>query len=826
MTLWNDIKYAFRQLRKSPGFTVVAVISLALGIGANTAIFSALNAVLLRSLPVRSPHDLRLINWVGRNPKLSGYNGPGWSDVAGGFEMGTSFSYPAYCTLREHGTGFAEIFAFSSPMSAIVVGHGEPATTSAMAVSGNYFAGYGAGPFIGRPITPEDDKPGAELVTVITYRWWEQHCGSNPNVVGKAVTISKISFTVIGILPRNYVGPVAGDSANIYVPMSVTPRLRPTQPLDSPDTWWVQIMGRLAPGANQTQAQASLSVLFRQSLNMSKVTMDEGGIMLEDGSRGQLMLRRELAKPFFMLTIAVGMVLLIACANLAGLLLARGAARQHEMAVRAAIGARRWRLIRQSLTESLVLSLIGGGLGVVVAAWGKQILLGFMASLPEGFTFDLRTDKNVLMFTLVISLLTSLIFGILPAIRASRVDPAKALKNRSALGAPRLIMGKVLVAVQVCLSVLLMVAAGLMVRTFANLARVAPGFDPENVLLFRVRPADAGYGEKQYIDVYDRIRTAVTGIPGVRAVSFASFPLASGTSSSDDIEFQGGQNEAGRKWLTNYLEVGEDFFGTMNIPLLLGRDFTTADTAAGMAVAIVNETFVRRYFADRNPIGQTFIMHHPTSHTVQIIGISRDVKYKGVRENIVPLIYLSLRQHASRGVSFAVRSVVPPYSLMPAIRQAVAQVDPELPLSVIRTQAEVLNKSIAPDRLFALLGGSLALLAVLLSCVGLYGLMAYNVARRTSEIGIRMALGATPANVVRPILREAVVLATIGLAAGVPVALALARLIKSQLYGVAPTDPMTLIGASGLLMAVAFVSAWIPARRAMKIKPMEALRCE
>jgi predicted permease len=824
--LWQDIRYGLRMLAKSPGFTAVAVLSLALGIGANTAVFSALNAVLLRSLPVRNPHELRLINWVGRNPQYSGYNGPGTSDVPGGFTMGTSFSYPAYCTLRDGSKGFAGVFAFSSPRSVTVVGHGEPSHAGALLVSGNYFSGYGVGPLIGRAIVPEDDRPDAAPVAVISYRWWQQHCGSKPDTIGQTVSINKTTFTVVGVLPRDYLGPTSGDSTDILVPLSSQPQIWPTRLLNSPDQWWVQIMGRLAPGADEAQAQAGLSVLFHQSLGLSKTKMDEGGILLEDGSRGQLMLRRQLAKPFFLLTAVVGVVLLIACANLAGLLLTRGAARRHEMAVRAAMGAGRWRLIRQSLIESLVLSLIGAVLGLVVAVLGRQSLLGFLAWNQESSRFDLRTDTHVLSFTFAITVFTSLVFGILPAIRVSRTDPAHALKNRSALGAPRLVLGKVLVAVQVGLSVLLVIGAGLMIRTFVNLARVAPGFDPENTLLFRVRPADAGYDEQRFIDVYDRIRTALVAIPGVQAVTFSGFPLVSGTSSSDFIEFQGGGSEAGQKLLTNYLEVGDDFLHTMNIPLLLGRDLNAADNAGSSPVAIVNQTFARHYFPGENAVGKTFISYHPTTRTVQIVGVAGDTKYNRVRADIPPLMYLSQRQYASRAVSFAVRSALPPFSLLPAVRRAVAAVDSDLPLSMVRTQEQVLDESVAADRLFASLGGALAFLAILLSCIGLYGLMAYNVARRTQEIGLRMALGATRRNVAAPVLREALLLTLIGLAVGVPVTLALTRFIKSQLYGVAPADPITLAIGGALLVVVALLSAWIPARRATKIDPMVALRCE
>jgi predicted permease len=823
---WQDVRFGARMLRKNPGFTAIAVMSLALGIGANTTIFSALNAVLLRSLPVRNPHELRSINWVGFNPQLNGYTGVGTSDVPGGLQMGTSFPYPAYRDFRDRGAGFSDVFAFFALKSVTAVARGEASVASAMLVSGNYFSGYGANPLIGRPIVPEDDRPGAAPVAMITYRWWERYCGLDPNVLGQSITLNQVSYTVIGVLPRDYVGPIMGDFTDIYVPMSAQPHLVPSRPLDSPNRWWVQIMGRLAPGANEAQAQASLAVLFPQVLSESDSKIEQPAIRLEDGSRGQMMLRQKLAKPFLALTIVVGLVLLIACANVAGLVLARGAARQHEMAVRAAIGAGRWRLIRQSLTESLVLSLIGGGLGLVVSAWSKQALTGFLTFVPEGFRFDLRTDSNVLVFSLCVSVLTALIFGLLPALRASRVDPLAGLKSRSALGAPRLRLGKMLVTVQVGLSVLLVVGAGLMIRTFTNLARVHPGFDPKNVLLFRLDPGQAGYDGQKLVAFYDQTRDAISAIPGVRAVTFSAFPLASGSYSSEDIVFLGREKRPGDDWQTAVLGVGEDFFRTLCMPLLAGRDFNAADTASSPSVAVVNETFARRFFGGVNPIGQTFMLQDGTGRPFEIVGLCRDAKYNQMRADIPPLVLFSQRQRPQGSVSFEVRSALPPLALVPAVRKAVAALDANLPLSRVKTQEPQLDQSLAADRLFASLGGAFALLAVLLSCIGLYGLMAYNVGRRTSEIGIRMALGATPANVARPILREAVVLAATGLAVGMPVAIALARLIKSQLYGVAPTDPVTLIGTGVLLMAVAIVSAWIPARRTMKINPMEALRCE
>jgi len=824
----SDLRYAFRQLTKSPGFTAVAVLSLALGIGANTAIFSALNAVLLRSLPVRNPHELRSINWIGLNPEFKGYTGTCTSGrgLPRGFEMGTSFPYPAFREFQNRGAGFTDVFACYALKSATAVTRGEASVAGTMLVSGNFFSGYGVNPLIGRTLTPEDDRPGAPPVAVITYLWWERHCGLDPNVVGQTIILNQASYTVIGVLPRHYKGPMMGDPSDIYVPMSAQPHLVPGRPLDSPNRWWVQVMGRLAPGANEAQAQASLAVLFQQVLGESNAKMGQPGIVLEDGSRGQLMLRQKAAKPFLALTVVVGLVLLVACANLATLLLARGAARQHEMAVRAAIGAGRWRLIRQSLTESLVLALAGGGLGLVVSAWIKHALGGFLSFAPEGFRFDLRTDSNVFLFTLCVSVVTALVFGLLPALRASRADPLAGLKSRSALGAPRLRLGKVLVTVQVGLSVLLVVGASLMIRTFANLARVQPGFDPQNVLLFRLDPGQAGYSGEKLITFYDQTCAALLAIPGVKAVTFSGFPLASGSHSSEGIQFPGRVQVPGSDEQTAVLGVGEDFFQTMSIPLLAGRDFTVSDNASSPLVAVVNETFARRFFGGENPVGQTFRLQDGTARAFQIVGYCRDAKYNEVRAEVPPLVFWSQRQRLQPNVTFVLRTALPPLALVPAVRKAVSALDANLPLSRIKTQEQQVEQSLAADRLFASLGGAFAFLAVLLSCIGLYGLMAYNVTRRTSEFGIRMALGATRRNIAIPILREALLLAGTGVVLGTLVVLSLVGFIKSQLYGVNPVDPLSLTTGALLLVAVAVFAAWLPARRATKVNPIEALRSE
>ncbi len=824
--LLQDVRYALRQLRKSPWFAGVAILSLALGIGANTAIFSALNAVLLRSLPVRNAHELRLVNWVARSATLNSYTGFDSGMAPNGMQGGGSFPYPAYLEFRDKSVGFADVFAFFPIKSVTAVAQGEASTSNAMLVSGNYFSGYGATTLIGRPIAPQDDQPGATPVAVITYRWWEKHLGLDPAVLGKSIALNRGTYSVIGVLPRDYVGPMLGDPTDIYVPMSAQPQLSSSRDLNSPNRWWVQIMGRLAPGASEAQAQASLAVLFNQVLGQSNTKMEQPGILLEDGSRGHLALRQRLAKPIVALLIVVALVLLIACTNVAGLMLARGAARHHEMALRTAIGASRWRLIRQSLMESLILSIAGACIGLVVAAGIKQALLDFFSFLPDGFSFDLRMDPKVLVFTLCVAVVTALFFGLLPGLRASRVDPLAGINGQSTAGTPRLQMGKALVALQVGVSVLLVFATGLTIRTFINVQRHNPGFNPENVLIFRIDPGQAGYSGQKLTSFYDQTRSAIAAIPGVRSVAFSSFALASESFSSEGIEFPGRVKKSGEESNTAVLTVSDDFFRTMSIPLLIGREFTAADTETAQPVAVVNEAFVRKFLPGEHPIGREVLLQDGTGRGLQIVGVSRDAAYSDAYTEVPPILYSSQRQRADGRVSFEVRSVLPPLSLVPAVRKTLATIDPNLPLSGIKTQEQQLDQSMAPHRLFASLGGAVAGLALLLSCIGLNGLMAYHVARRTREIGVRIALGATPQRVGRAVIREALLLALIGLSFGLPAALALAHIARSQLFGVTATDPITLLGTGMLLIAVTVLAGWVPARRATKIDPMVALRYE
>jgi predicted permease len=825
--MFTDLRFALRQLAKFPGFTLVAVLSLAVGIGTATAIFSLLNAVLLRALPVRAPHELRLINWSGLNPRLRNYTGAGTSSRHGGALLGSSFPYPAYREFRERAGKSGEVFAFFPVPRVTALARGEAMVTSGLMVSDNFFAGYGASTLLGRPLTTEDGRPGAAPATVITYGMWERSFGLDPHALGQTVFFNQSAFTIVGVLPPDYVGPLLGDMADFYVSFAAQPTLAPTRPLDSYNQWWVQIMARLSPTANETQVQAALAVSLRQALAASTTKMDQPDIVLEDGAQGAgAVMRARMATPLLLLLAIVAVVVLIACANVAGLMLARGAARQHEFAVRAAIGASRWQLIRQLLTESLVLALAAAMGGLLIASWGKAALLGIFGGMPDNFRIDLRTDLTVLAFTLVTSVLTAVGFGLLPALHASRVDAIEGLKSRAALAAPRLRLGKVLVSVQVGLSVLLVVGAGLLIRTFVNLVRVDPGLQAENVLLFRVAPSQVGLTGEALARFYREARRAIAAIPGVRSVALANMTLLAGDSSSNGIEIPDRPAQPGEVRQANELYASDGFFATLGIPLVLGREFTEADTATSLPVAVVNETFARRYFPGENPLGRTFQLAGQARAAFTIVGVSRDAKYASIREAVPPVMCFCSQQREMRALVFTVRSALPPLSLVPAARKAIAALNPNLPLSAVRTQAQWVENSTAIDRLFAGLCSGLAVVALLLACIGLYGLMAYQVARRTTEIGVRMALGATRREIAWPIVQEALRLATVGLGIGLPVALVLTQAIKKQLYGVPPYDPATLGAGAMVLLTIAALAAWLPARRAAAVDPMTALRAE
>ncbi len=824
---WQDLRYAARGLRRSPLFTVIAVFSLAIGIGASTAIFSVLNAAVLRPLPVRDPGALREVHWQGQKPSFYNYSGVGRRELGDGFLAGSSFPYPALAAFQQSSQDLASLFALTNLPRLIATARNESSLISGLMVSGNFFPAYGATTSLGRPLTPDDDRPGAEPVVVITHRLWSTAYHLDPNVLGETLSLNRQPFTIVGVLPPDFVGPLPGDMGDCYVTSAQQAHVEGNRPISSLNHWWVHLMARLAPGTTDAQLAAALSGPFAELLADSKSRLDHPGIRLEDGAHGAgITLRRGAVPPLLALLGFIAVVLAVACANVGGLLLARGAFRQHEFAVRAAIGANRTRLLRQSFAESVLLSAVATGVGLLFAAWIKAALLSNFDSLTEMIRIDLHNDGRVLAFTLLLALFTALLFGLLPALRAARSSPLSGLKQSTALAAPRLRMARLLVTAQVGLSTLLVVAGGLLIRTFGNLVQVDPGFDAANVLLFRIDPARAGVAEAELGPFFDSARDAVATLPGVRSVALTSLMLASDSSSTDAIRIPGQAPDANALADINVLAVSEGYFETLGIPLLRGREFLSTDDEASSRVAVVNESFVRTYFPTGPGLGQTFVLSSRSEVPITIVGICRDAKYASMRDEIGPLMCFPHRQSGYRANKFIIRTALPPLALVPAARQALTAINPHVPIATIRTQEQLVHHSLAFDRLLASLCGGLAGLSLLLSGIGLYGLLAYNVARRTSEIGIRMALGANRHDIAGPIVRDALKLTVFGLVVGLPAGLGIAHLMRSQLYGIGPADPLTLSLGVTLLLMLTVLAAWLPARRATRLDPLTALRSE
>ncbi len=823
-TLINDIKYSIRQLQKSPGFTFCAVLILALGIGANTAIFSRLNAVFLKSLPVKKPHELRVLKWIGGDLKFLFITGE-CSQTPDGRDTAGTFTYPMYCDLRDHVAGTADVFAFSHFVDLSMRTQDKVTFGSGRMVSGNFFGDLGVKSLLGRTIEPDDDQQGAEPVVVISHWAWQQYFGLDPEVIGQTVTLNDNALTIVGVLPKGFFGPKAGERSDFYTPLSTQPQLYPDWPLDSLKHWWVQIMVRMRPGTNDSQIQAALSVALNQTVSANALSNSAKPfrVLLEDGSSGPRTYRdKRLVKPLFMQMGIVGMVLLVACANLASLLLARGVSRQHELSVRVALGAGRWQLIRQSLTESMLISIMGAGVGLLIAIGGKKSLFSLL--LPAHTNFDLQCDMTVLGFTTVISLAAGLLFGLIPALRCSCADPIINLKGRSALSTPRQLMGKILVSTQVGLSLLLLVGAGLFIRTVINLRYADPGFNTKNLLMVRLDSSQAGYKGQRIVDLYEQVRTTIAGLPGVKGVVNSDVPLLSNfVRSRDNINIPASPSNETISVME--LQVSDSFLSTMGIPLVAGRDFTLADNETSSKVIIINRMLAEKVFPESDPVDGVLKIDRTD---YRIVGVCEDIKYDNIKNDIKPTIFYPYRQRPNQvsSVWFEVRTEIPPLTIVPAIEKALTDIDRNLGTPWFTTQKRTIYSTIEQERLFALLSTATALLAVFLSCIGLFGLMAYNITRRTSEIGIRIALGATPYNIALPILREALILAAIGVAIGSPIILALARVTQSIIYGIKPHDPLTLTVAIILLLVVAVLAAWIPARRAAKVDPMEALRYE
>jgi len=829
---FQDLRYGLRTLRRNPGFTAVAVLSLALGIGANTAVFSMVDALLLKSLPVRDPHQLRILQWVrkgnGLDISTSGYN---VRDSVTGQQVCGSFSYAAYQMFRQNVPQFTDLVGYARS-EFTVTANGASDRAEGQFVSGNYFTGLGAQPLVGRPILEDDDAPGRARVAVLTYHYWEKRFGLDPGVIGKEILVNRVAVTVVGVMRPAFQGLYPGTIIDLFLPMTMDAEIGPRWfSMTQANNWWVQIFGRLRPGASEPAAEAALQATLSHALEAFAPRAKTPRVLLRPGARGVGLLRDFSSDTLRILICVVALVLLIACLNLANLLIARSAARRREFAVRLSIGAGTGRLIRQLLTESLVLAGLGGALGLLIAPPLLKVLLRLL-STSQTLGLDARIDIRALAFTLGATLLAALLFGTLPAWRSTRVSVAPALKEGAAGGtgaSPRQPLSRLLVGVQVALSLLLLVGAALFVRTLAQLSAVDLGFQPERLLTFGTNPSQSGYHGPRLFDLYQRLQQKLGAIPGVESVAISQQGLMQGYESNDSVYIPALKVQPEQR-NCRVLYTSASFLSTMRIPLLAGRDLTLADERGGEAVAVVNQ-----YFADNvlpNPLGQVFFFGDEKSPAgsrklIRIVGVAKNAHYTRVREEASPIAYLPYTVEPQiTSMTFEIRTVLPPLSIATAARRVVAETDAAIPVADMKTEEQQINENIGKERLFAGLVSAFGGVAALLAAIGLYGVMAYSVARRTVELGIRVALGARRTSVQWMVLRQSIWMVALGLAIGIPAALALTRVIQQTLFGVKPTDPASFAAAAVLMIAVGAVAAWIPARRASRVDPIRALRCE
>jgi predicted permease len=840
--LWSDAKFALRTLAKAPVFTGVAVLSLALGIGANTAIFTVLDQILLRLLPVKEPQRLVLLSMKGM------HYGSNWG--------GNALSYPMYDDFRKNNQVFSGMFC-RFPYHISLAYNGQTERVAGELVSGTYFPVLGVGAAVGRTFTPEEDQSaGGHPVAMLSYAYWKSRFAGNMDIVGKTVIINGHNMTVVGVAQQGFDGVELGYRTQVFVPVMMKAQMTPLWDGMKDRRWrWVNAFGRLKPGVTMKQAEASLQPFFHGILEMevkepafrnaSAYTREQflkNIIQVLPGSQGRSYLRRELQTPLWVLMAITAGVLLIACANVAGLMIARAASRQKEIAVRLALGAGRWQLIQQLLVESLLLSAIGGLFGLLLAMWTDRVVLGFLP--PETAALQIATtpDWRILLFLLAVTFVTAILFGLIPALQATRTDMAPVLKDQAGAvvgsGAP-VRFRKILVAGQVSLSLLLLVGAGLFIRSLQNLRNLGPGFAPANLMAFNIDPSLNSYDAPKCKAFYQRLTESLSSIPGVQSVGLASMRILEDNEWDSSVTVEGYSAKNGENIAAYMNSIGPAYFQTLGVPILAGRDFTVKDTEEikhgpdaddwSPTKVIINEKFARKYFGTTNAIGRHvgFGSDPGTKTDMEVIGVIKNIKYTNLRDEIPIQMFIPyLASRYVSGMTVYLKSTVDPNQVASAVRAQTRQIDPNVPIYAMRTIEQQISNSLLIERLIASLSSVFGVIATLLATIGLYGVMAYTVARRTREIGIRMALGAFRRNVIWMVMREVIVLVTIGIVVGFGAAMGLTRYVKSQLFGLTTMDPITLVAATLGLGVVACLAGFIPADRASRVDAIQALRYE
>jgi predicted permease len=835
-TTVRDVRYAWRTLRRNPGFTAVAVLTLGLGIGANCAIFSLINAVMLRALPVRHPEQLVLLT----DPSQSGI---AMETTEHGVRR--NLSYREFQELRLHNTVFSGMLAAQNDVSDVEVspeGGSESQTLRAhiQLVSGEFFQVLGVKPVIGRVFTPEEDKaPGANPVAVISYGYWQRTFAGTPDILGTTVRVGAAAFRILGVAPPGFKGVLVGSDADFWFPITMQQQVLPGRNYLEPiDTLWLQVMGRLAPGMSLKRAEAGINVTFQQALRLwsaalpterQRRLMLEEKVQLRPGNRGASALRGEFADPLVLLMAIVGAVLLIACANIANLMLARATARQREIGVRLALGAARGRLIRQLLTEGFLVAALGATLGILLSVSGTHLLLALVSTGFDSLDLDVPLDYHVLVFTAAISLLTLLLFGLAPAIRGTRLDVNRTLAANAggAIGSRTDVRsGRLLVTAQVGASLVLLVSAALFVRSLSSLLAQTLGYDRDHLLMIKLDPAAAGYKGPAAIALYERIREELRGVPGVRGATLSNTGLFDGDS-GDHVSVEGSPVSDPEQLDSQWTEIGAEYFNTLRIPLLRGREISASDMGRGAQVCVINESFLRKFLPGTDAIGRHVTDMYPTTReTFEIIGVVADSKEHRPNERSYPRFYSNIAHPIGtvRSVTYLLNTARNPTTVAAAIRELLRKLDRNLTILSLRTVDQQIDRRLITQRVVADLGGLFAFLALFMAAIGLYGVMSYSMTRRTNEIGIRMALGASARGVRRMLLAETFRMLAIGVAVGLPFAFVVARSISSRLYGLGTIDPLSITAAISVVLTSGLLAAYVPAYRASRIDPMLSLR--